>query len=158
MSLVLGMRGMAQIMAHTAGLEPVESRVPPTAPDNSFSPYFRVLAQNIDSILGPSVRDPYTAHRARQLASLTRVLERASALRPALETRELEEIAAVLSRPFSDLASASAALSDHIEHAALGTEPELIAYLFRRCERRTSLWAPVLGGLYYNPQPDLEAL
>ena len=57
-----------------------------------------------------------------------------------------------------DLASAEAALSDHIERTAVGTEPELIAYLFRRCERRTSLWAPVLGGLYYNPQPDLEAL
>ncbi len=158
MSLVLGMRGMAQIMARTAGLDPVESRVPPTAPDNAYSPYFRVLAQNIESILGPSVGDPYTAHRARQLASLARVLERASALRPALENRELEEIAAVLGRPCSDLASAEAALSDHIERTAVGTEPELIAYLFRRCERRTNLWAPVLGHLYYNPQPDLEAL
>lgn len=158
MSLVLGMRGMAQIMARGAGLSLAESRVPPSVPDNAFTPYFQILSNNIESILGPSVGDPYTAHRARQLASLTRVLERASALRPMLEARELEEISAVLGRSFNHLASAEAALSEHIERDAVGTEPHLIEYLFRRCERRTSLWAPVLGGLYYNPQPDLEAL
>ena len=31
------------------------------------------------------------------------------------------------------------------------TEPELIAYLGRRCERKAALWAPALGPLYANP-------
>lgn len=158
MSLVLGMRGMAQIMARSVGLAPQERRTPPPIAESADSPYFRVLAQNLESILAPSVSDPYTAHRARQLASLTRVLERASALRADVDARERAEIAALLGRKFSDLASAEAALSQHIERHAQGTESDLIDYLFRRCERRTSVWAPVLGGLYYNPQPDLEAL
>lgn len=158
MSLVLGLRGMAQIMARSVGLDPVERREPPVAPENAFSPYFRALAKNLESILGPSVGDPYTAHRARQLASLTRVLDRACAMRVELEARELEDIGELLGERFRDLARAEAALSDHIVRHATGTEPELIAHLFRRCERRTTLWAPVLGGLYYNPQPELEAL
>jgi aminoglycoside phosphotransferase (APT) family kinase protein len=158
MSLVLGMRGMAQIMARSVGIERDEARVPPDAPATAFSPYFRVVAHNVESILLPEIADPYVAHRARQLASLTRVLERALALGPALEAEERDEIATLLGERSSDLASAERKLSEQIRAAAVGNEPELIEYLCRRCERRSALWAPVLGGLYYNPQPDLEAM
>jgi aminoglycoside phosphotransferase (APT) family kinase protein len=158
MSLVLGMRGMAQIMARVGGVSLSEPVEPPSAPQSAFTPYFRVLAHNVESLLGPEMREPYLAHRARQLATLTRCLERAHALRPALEAQELDEIARLLGRRPASLAQAEAELSEQIRSSATGTEPELIGYLGRRCERQASIWAPALGPLYHNPQPELEKL
>jgi aminoglycoside phosphotransferase (APT) family kinase protein len=158
MSLVLGMRGMAQVMAQRAGLVRSEPREPPPVPGNAFTPYFGVLAHNAGELLAPALGDPYLAHRARQLATLARCLERAAALGPGLEEQERTEIEQLLGRRFADLAAAEAGLTAHIERSARGDEPELIDYLCRRCERRTAIWAPALGPLYHNPQPDLEAL
>jgi aminoglycoside phosphotransferase (APT) family kinase protein len=151
MSLVLGMRGMCQIMARVAGLPPAEPRPAAVAPDTSFRPYFDVLAHNVETILAPELADPYLAHRGRQLATLARCLSRAQALGPALEAEELDDIAQILGRRPGPLAKAEAELSAHLRSRAQGTERELITYLSRRCERKAALWAPALGPLYENP-------
>jgi aminoglycoside phosphotransferase (APT) family kinase protein len=151
MSLVLGMRGMCQIMAKGAGMP--ESRPRPAAAGaaSAARPYFEVLAHNVESILAPELGDPYLAHRARQLATLARCLERAAALGPAFEAEEQDDIAQVLGRRPDGLAKAETELCEHLRSHASGTEQELIAYLGRRCERKAALWAPALGPLYDHP-------
>jgi hypothetical protein len=149
MSLVLGMRGMHQIMAKVAGVASPPARRP--AAPGAAGPYFQVLAHNVESILVPELEDPYLAHRGRQLATLARCLERQSALGPAFEVEEQDDIAQILGRRPAGLAKAEAELCDHIRARASGTERELIAYLGRRCERKAALWAPALGPLYDNP-------
>lgn len=151
MSLVLGMRGMHQIMAKAAGLPAAEPRALPPVAGSAVGPYFQVLAHNIDSILAPELEDPYLAHRARQLATLARCLDRSSSLGAAFEVEEQDDIAQILGRRPGSLAKAEAELCDHIRARAAGTEQELIAYLGRRCERKAALWAPALGPLYDNP-------
>ncbi|TFG91760.1 MAG: hypothetical protein E4H11_10325, partial [Myxococcales bacterium] len=151
MSLVLGMRGMHQIMAKAAGLPAAEPRALPPAAGSAVGPYFQVLAHNIESMLTPELEDPYLAHRARQLATLARCLDRSSTLGAAFEVEEQDDIAQLLGRRPGTLAKAEAELCDHIRARAAGTEQELIAYLGRRCERKAALWAPALGPLYDNP-------
>ena len=151
MSLVLGLRGMHQVMARVAGLPPGELRADPPALPSAARPYFEVLAHNVGELLAPELRDPYLAHRARQLATLARCLERAHALGPALDAEERDDIARILGRRSGNLADAEVELCERIRGRAAGTEPELIAYLGRRCERKAALWAPALGPLYANP-------
>jgi aminoglycoside phosphotransferase (APT) family kinase protein len=151
MSLVLGMRGMHQIIAKTAGLPAAEPRALPPDAGSAVGPYFQVLSHNIEAILAPELEDPYLAYRGRQLATLARCLERSSALGAAFEAEEQDDIAQILGRRPGALAKAEAELCDHIRARAAGTEQELIAYLGRRCERKAALWAPALGPLYDNP-------
>ncbi len=151
MSLVLGMRGMHQIMAREAGLPAATPRSAFPGPESQSAPYFRVLAHNIESILTPELADPYLARRGRQLATLARCLERSSSLAASFEIEEQDDIAQILGRRPAGLARAEAELCDHIRSRASGTEQELIAYLGRRCERKAALWAPALGPLYDNP-------
>jgi aminoglycoside phosphotransferase (APT) family kinase protein len=151
MSLVLGMRGMHQIMAKRAGIAPAAPRPALATGASAAAPYYQVLAHNLESILTPELDDPYLAHRGRQLATLARCLERQNALGPAFEAEEQDDIAQLLGRRSGELAKAEAELCDHIRARAAGTEPELIAYLGRRCERKAALWAPALGPLVDNP-------
>jgi len=151
MSLVLGMRGMHQIIAKRAGLPAATPRLAAPAGGSATGPYFQVLAHNLESILTPELGDPYLAHRGRQLATLARCLERSSSLGPAFEAEEQDDIAQILGRRSGALAKAEAELCDQIRARAAGTEQELIAYLGRRCERKAALWAPALGPLFDNP-------
>jgi len=151
MSLVLGMRGMHQIMAKVAGVPAATPCPAPAAAENAAGPYFRVLAHNVESILTPELDDPYLAHRGRQLATLARCLERCHSLGPAFEAEEQDDISQILGRRPVGLAKAEAELCDEIRARAVGTEQELIAYLGRRCERKAALWAPALGPLIDNP-------
>jgi aminoglycoside phosphotransferase (APT) family kinase protein len=151
MSLVLGMRGMHQVMARVAGLPAGGPRPEPPPSPSAARPYFEVLAHNLETILAPELRDPYLAHRGRQLATLARCLERAAALGPALHAEERDDIARILGRRSGTLADAEIELCERIRGRAAGTEPELIEYLGRRCERKAALWAPALGPLYANP-------
>jgi hypothetical protein len=151
MSLVLGMRGACQIMAKRAGLPPTRPRPLERADAGTFGPYYGVLAHNVESILVPELSDPYLAHRARQLATLARCLERAQALGPGLEAEEQDDIARLLARRPGALAEAEGLLCDQIRSRAAGSERELIEYLCRRSERKAALWAPALGPLYDNP-------
>lgn len=151
MSLVLGMRGMHQIMARVAGLPAARPGPAPKVDGAAIAPYYRVLAHNVESILTPELGDPYLAHRGRQLATLARCLERHHALGTTFDAEEQDDIAQILGRRPPGLAKAEAELCDHIRARSTGTEQELIDYLGRRCERRAALWAPALGPLYENP-------
>jgi aminoglycoside phosphotransferase (APT) family kinase protein len=151
MSLVLGMRGMHQIMAREAALPASKPRFASPEVESPVGPYFRVLAHNIESILTPELEDPYLVHRGRQLATLARCLERSSSLGASFEAEEQDDIAQILGRRPAGLERAEAELCDHIRSRASGTEPELIDYLGRRSERKAALWAPALGPLYDNP-------
>jgi prepilin-type processing-associated H-X9-DG protein len=151
MSLVLGMRGMYRIMARIAGLPEGGARPAPPESAGAARPYFEVLAHNLERVLVPELADPYLAHRGRQLATLARCLERAHALGPAFEAEERDDIARLLGRRSGSLAEAELELCERIRARAAGTEPELIEYLGRRCERKTALWAPALGALVENP-------
>jgi len=150
MSLVLGMRGMCQIMERVADMpSPPLSAAAPVK--SALQPYYDVLAQNVETILTPELSDPYLAHRSRQLAKLSRCMARAYALGPAFDAQELQEIAQILGHKPRDLAEADAELCTYIRDRAKGTERDLIAYLRRRCERKAAIWAPALGALYENP-------
>jgi aminoglycoside phosphotransferase (APT) family kinase protein len=151
MSLVLGMRGMQHIMARVAGVPASGVRPEPSASASAARPYFEVLAHNVESLLAPELADPYLAHRARQLATLARCLERANALGASLDAEERDDIARILGRRSGTLADAEVELCERIRNRAAGTETELIEYLGRRCERRAALWAPALGPLYAKP-------
>jgi aminoglycoside phosphotransferase (APT) family kinase protein len=150
MSLVLGMRGMCQVMETVAGIEspPLSPAVPATS---RLAPYYDVLAHNIATILTPELDDRYLQHRGRQLATLTRCLSRAQALGPAFDAEERDDIAQLMGSRNEDLVAAETELSTHIREHADGTERELIQYLRRRCERKAAIWAPALGPLYQNP-------
>jgi len=150
MSLVLGMRGMCQVMETVAGIQ--SPALLPAAPASSRAmPYYDVLAHNIASILTPELGDRYLQHRGRQLATLTRCLARAHAFGPQFDAEERDDIAQILGHRSTDLESAEVELSAHIRERATGTERELIQYLRRRCERKAAIWAPALGPLYQNP-------
>jgi aminoglycoside phosphotransferase (APT) family kinase protein len=150
MSLVLGMRGMCQIMENVAGLPPTPLR-PAATVSSPIQPYYDVLAHNVANILTPEIDDPYLAFRGRQLEKLARCLSRAHALGPQFDAEEHDDIARILGRRFGTLAEAEAALCDQLRREARGNEVDLITYLRRRVERKAAIWAPALGALYENP-------
>lgn len=112
----------------------------PTVREPAYASLVRMLEDLKEEAQGDEAAR-YALDRPHRLAL---ALQRADALAPHFEGDDLEEIGALLGKPFRDLREADAALEHFVQEAGPEHDEELLRYFYRRTLRAHELHRPAL--------------
>lgn len=107
---------------------------------------FDVALDDLRDVVLPALTDDFAATRAKGVARLLKYLREADRLGPAFASLERDELAALLRRPFDDVAAGRRALCSAIADGALHA-PDVLPYCLRQAARDTALASGAMGSL-----------